>query len=781
MLFLVSPADAVLKERNLKSTLAVLRTELENTKMELMRHESERSQRNKEMRQHTMETLENSDQTALMLYSQKMDYVFDLAYACNQATLQYNEYQKKRMPFDKIISQLLQDTTNYHGLIESLRHMPIMLLDKDAATDRDVCLTLANSIQKEKCDELVSLNEDRSNYEMVSERLKSLNDYANKRYTMIRLNIFKNGGDNYFAVLANLSQYYSNSKQAINSKYATNFKVHSDWSGLMVLGLFMFVLFYGLLSVFLNVLCIRFLMPKRLRTEDFLAKRTCIILASTVITFAVVIGVIRSFISNHDFFLMASDLLMQYSWLAGVILISLLVRLSSKQIKSGFRIYSPILVMGFIVIAFRIVLIPNEFVNLIFPPILLVFAIWQGNVIHRHGNKIPRSDVFYTWISLAMLITSVCVSWVGYTLLSVQLLIWWIMLLTCIQTITCVKDLLTVYEHKHIPEDSSIRRTWFLDFINKAVVPISCTFSVIISFYWAAQVFDLTEWCHYFFFNDFVAVPGTIYFSVIRLCFVVSLWFFFNYLMYLFRSFLILHFSNVKKTNGAGAIVIGKNLSYFLIWGLYLIITMKILQMGNSWILVITGGLSTGVGFALKDTLENLFYGLSLMAGRVHIGDFIECDGVRGKVSNINYQSTMVETLDGCEMAFLNSQLFSKNFKNLTRNHEYVLAQISVGVAYGSNIEDVRNYIVEAVSKLKCYNKEKGLNVMFGNFGDNSVDLNLVVWLPVKKELVAKSMIKEAIYNVLNEHHIEIPFPQRDIYVHKMDNSDNTGNIESSN
>jgi small-conductance mechanosensitive channel len=237
----------------------------------------------------------------------------------------------------------------------------------------------------------------------------------------------------------------------------------------------------------------------------------------------------------------------------------------------------------------------------------------------------------------------------------------------------------------------------------------------------------------------------------------------------------------VKKTNGAGAIVIGKNLSYFLIWGLYLIITMKILQMGNSWILVITGGLSTGVGFALKDTLENLFYGLSLMAGRVHIGDFIECDGVRGKVSNINYQSTMVETLDGCEMAFLNSQLFSKNFKNLTRNHEYVLAQISVGVAYGSNIEDVRNYIVEAVSKLKCYNKEKGLNVMFGNFGDNSVDLNLVVWLPVKKELVAKSMIKEAIYNVLNEHHIEIPFPQRDIYVHKMDNSDNTGNIESSN
>jgi potassium efflux system protein len=762
------PSQAVLKERDMSRTLAVLRSELEKYQIQQNARSASEAQRNTEMRKRTIATLESSDQTALMLYSQKMDYIFDLTYACNAATQQYNEYQRTRMPFDKIIIQLRQDTTNYSGLVQSLSHMPMMLLSAKAATDRDVCLTLATSILNDKREQLESLHEDQQNYEMVSTKLKSLNDYANKRYTMIRQDIFKNGGDSYFKVLANLPQYLHNSKDAVNSKYAMNYKVHSDWSGFMVLGLFMFVLFYGLLSVVANVVCIRYLMPKRFRTDGFMKKRTCIILASTVVTFAVVVGIIRTFATQHDFFLMASELLMQYAWLAGVILVSLLVRLNSSQIKSGFRAYSPIMAMGFIVIAFRIILIPNELVNLIFPAILLIFTYWQMSVIHRHGKNIPHSDKFYTAISQAVLVLSVVVSWVGYTLLSVQLLIWWIMLLTCIQTLTCTYDLLKMYEKKHIPADADIRRTWFYDFVSKTLVPVAGTYSVMISLYWAAQVFDLTEWCRFFFFNDFVAVKDTIYISVIRLSIVVSLWFLANYIMYVFRAFLILHFSKVKRDNGAGAIVIGKNLSYILVWGLYLIITMKVLQMGNSWILVITGGLSTGVGFALKDTLENLFYGLSLMAGRVHIGDFIECDGVRGKVSNINYQSTMVETLDGCEMAFLNSQLFSKNFKNLTRNHEYELVKIPVGVAYGSNIDQVRKFIIDAVSTLKCFNKEKGLTVTFSNFGDNSVDLILIAWVPVRKEAVAVSEIREAIYNTLNAHKVEIPFPQRDIYVHNI-------------
>ena len=92
---------------------------------------------------------------------------------------------------------------------------------------------------------------------------------------------------------------------------------------------------------------------------------------------------------------------------------------------------------------------------------------------------------------------------------------------------------------------------------------------------------------------------------------------------------------------------------------------------------IVMAGLATGLGFAMKDLLENFIYGISLMTGRLRVGDYIECDGVQGKVDSINYQSTQIVTLDGSVMAFQNSALFSKNFKNLTRNHGYVLVGVS--------------------------------------------------------------------------------------------------------
>jgi len=210
------------------------------------------------------------------------------------------------------------------------------------------------------------------------------------------------------------------------------------------------------------------------------------------------------------------------------------------------------------------------------------------------------------------------------------------------------------------------------------------------------------------------------------------------------------------------------NLIKYVGWFFYIFIVLVTLKVNRSGITLILTGLSTGIGFALKDTLENLFYGISLMAGRVKIGDMIECDGVRGKVTSINYQCTMVETLDGSVMAFLNSQLFNKNFKNITRNHGFELAKISVGVAYGAKINEVRNMIIKRLNTLNCFEKAKGISVLFDNFGESSVDLSITVWIPVATKYSALSTVKEEIYNVLNENGIEIPFPQQDIYVKQM-------------
>ena len=144
----------------------------------------------------------------------------------------------------------------------------------------------------------------------------------------------------------------------------------------------------------------------------------------------------------------------------GVILISLLLRVKGDQIKSAFRIYTPLMAVSFLVIVFRIILIPNELVDILFPPILLICAIWQWSVIRRHNQNVPRSDMIYSYISLVVFIASVICSWAGYTLMAVQALIWWTMQLTCILTISCALQYMKIYGFRHRLAEKPIPETW---------------------------------------------------------------------------------------------------------------------------------------------------------------------------------------------------------------------------------------------------------------------------------------------------------------------------------
>ena len=153
------------------------------------------------------------------------------------------------------------------------------------------------------------------------------------------------------------------------------------------------------------------------------------------------------------------------------------------------------------------------------------------------------------------------------------------------------------------------------------------------------------------------------------------------------------------------------------------------------------------------------------MMGRVKVGDYIICDGTRGKVSSISYTSTMLEATDGSVIAFQNSQLFSKNYKNMTKNHGYELDALEVGIAYGSNVKQVKQLLVDELSKLDCIYKEKGVKVLLKSFDDSCITLKIVVWVNVLTQALDDATIMECIYDTLNEHNIEIPFPQREITI----------------
>ncbi|SHK85630.1 mechanosensitive ion channel family protein [Xylanibacter ruminicola] len=764
-LAIIVEAGAVLKEKDLEQTLGILRTELKQYNSELTRRSTARKDRTKRLIQQLMSTMKRADQNALMLYSQQQDNVFDLTYACHEATKQYHDFHRNQLPFTSFLEKTEGEIVRYDSLINHLQGIPTRIMTKYGAQNRDSCLVIAKSIREKLEDNASTLRRNIYLYTKAENRLKELNEYANKRYNEIQQNIFINGGDSYPTLIQNLSRRWQQMGDNLRKKYSFNANANSQWSAEWIFGMFLGILFYVIVAIILNLLFFKFALPNKFKTEEFKKKRSCIIMATTTFTFAIIQGLVISQ-SSQNFLIMASSLLVEYSWLLGVILISLLLRVKGEQIKSAFRIYAPLIAVGFVVIGCRIILIPNELVNLILPPILLACTIWQWIVIRRHNQNIPRSDIFYTYISLIVFVSSVVCSFIGYTLFAVQLIIWWIMQLTCILTINCLSRYLEIYAKRKRLMQKPITKTWAYYLVEKTVIPILGVHSVMLSIYWAAKVFNLTDMCIRIFMYPIINMEN-LQVSIIKLTMVINAWFLFRYISKTTLAFLRMHYEISDPSTAASKEVMGRNVIQVLVWGAWLMFSLSLFHISLAWLLAISGGLSTGIGFASKDIIENIYYGASLMAGRIKVGDWIDVDGTMGKVVSISYTSTIIESMQGEVIGFQNAQLFTKNYKNLTRNHGYVMASVPFGVAYGSNLKEVANMVEEAVNRMRhqYLDPEKQAKCIVTEMADSSVNFKLVVWVDAPKRAVVISDMLKCIYDTLNEHNISIPFPQRDIHM----------------
>ena len=775
MVAFVLPSNAVLKEANLDTTLYMLRTELTNYHIDLEKQNQAAKAQQVAVIQELISIVKQADQNSIMLYSQRNGYIFDMTYACHEATEQFKKFKSKAVPFRQMIKKNNVEVARFDSLINYLYGMNTMFLSEEAQVNRNVDLTLAVNIRRQLVEKQKQLQAYVQAYDRTDRKLQALNDYANRRYEDIQNSIFNNGGDNYLRILRNISMNYKEAKTSVTEKYKPVPGMMSQWDVRIIFILFGIIVFWGLISIFLNLFTIRIVITQLMkhgmfenRKESFMAKRPCLIMAMTVVTFAVILGIVRMAVTQN-FVIMASQLLVEYSWLVGVILVSILLRVDNDKIKNTFRIYSPLMLVGFIVIVFRIILIPNDLVNLIFPPVLLLCALWQWNVIGRKHNQVLRTDKTYAFISLAVFGVSTIFAWTGFTLLAVQLIIWWTMQLTCVLTITCCEGWLSVYAKRKKLADRAITDRWLYRFIYKVLLPISGILSFIISIYWAADVFNMSDTTWEIFNKDYIKTSNFTA-SLFSISEVACLYFLFNYINITSVDFMRHHFEKADPASAASKIVMFKNVMQVIIWGIWLMIALNVFQVGKSWLLAIFAGLSTGLGFASKDILENIYYGISLMMGRVKVGDYIICDGTRGKVSSISYTSTMLEATDGSVIAFQNSQLFSKNYKNMTKNHGYELDILEVGIAYGSNVKEVKQILIDALMKLDCIYQDKGVKVLLKSFDDSCITLRIVVWVNVLTQAIDDATIMECIYDTLNDHNIEIPFPQREITIKQVNN-----------
>lgn len=184
------------------------------------------------------------------------------------------------------------------------------------------------------------------------------------------------------------------------------------------------------------------------------------------------------------------------------------------------------------------------------------------------------------------------------------------------------------------------------------------------------------------------------------------------------------------------------------------------------------GVLGIAIGFAARDTLANLFSGVFIVADAPYkIGDFVNLDsGERGQVTNVGLRSTRLITRDDVEITIPNAVIANAKIINESGGpYEKSRIRIKVGVAYGSDLEQVVSVLEDIASQYEPIARSPSPRVRMRGFGDSSVDFELLCWInmPVERGKVTHELYM-AVYKRFGEENIEIPFPQQDVYIRSL-------------
>lgn len=204
-----------------------------------------------------------------------------------------------------------------------------------------------------------------------------------------------------------------------------------------------------------------------------------------------------------------------------------------------------------------------------------------------------------------------------------------------------------------------------------------------------------------------------------------------------------------------------------------ILIVMNAVGIDVTALAVFSGAVGVGIGFGLQAIFSNLASGIiMLLEGSIKVGDFVELEsGLTGEVREINTRSTLVTTNDNVDILIPNSEFINTRVTNWTLRDSFLRYRLPFGVAYGTDKDLVKKAALEAaasVPHMLTGKNAKPPQVWLVNFGESSLDFELVVWLKpesVKRPGVVKADYNWALDTALRKYGIEIPFPQRDIHI----------------
>ena len=207
-------------------------------------------------------------------------------------------------------------------------------------------------------------------------------------------------------------------------------------------------------------------------------------------------------------------------------------------------------------------------------------------------------------------------------------------------------------------------------------------------------------------------------------------------------------------------------ISKYVLFAVFIMLTLVALKVDFKYFLVATP-LLVGLGLGLQQVFNDLFSGfILLLEPSIRVNDIVEVDGIIARVKELGIRTSKVESREGIILIIPNHKLVSEKLINWSSNHPITRFSVSVGVAYGSDVELVKKLLIETAWKHQRIKTNPAPFVRFTNFGESSLDFELLFWsnylFPIED---VKSDLRFMIDEEFRKHGVKIPFPQRDLHL----------------
>ena len=763
-------------------------------------------------RQEMREAVENNENLRIRLFNHDPYLTLNLCWLLKAITKAGDEFISAHGDFDRDFDFIDDEIDRYDRLLLSLQQR---VVDPDLEPCRDSCIYFVSGI----LDFNQSIRDTMSSVMRVFHEADSLfkdtREYVKMRYERLQDYVFKEGQDPWLVIFSNEDFFAYVLRTELKSQYTAEVpqRLDTDDNKLPELGYRAENTLLLAVGIFMTIYLVAFLLLGMLLT--FLVTRIFKLGKSHNRTQKVLIGLLIGCAAclfyfyfrakEYDIYVMAMyRMFRSFVWMLTILLANLLIRVKPQQLSATHRLYLPTIIMALVVIIFRICFMPDLLISILLAPILLVICILQLIACLHLSRKVDRIDAAFGWISLILSIAALVVAILGYVFVAMLILIFWYFQLTALLTMQCLNHMIRQYQerrmnpqidkyHARVAAITGLEKdsllfgfTWFYDLMMGVVLPVLVILSLPFCLQLTLGVFDFDELFHSVFTKPFIHLTdndGAVYFTLSfqNLVRLLCLFFIFRYLnkmirslwqSYRYKKFKRKYNRTTVRSNEIN-LSLDNSIISVVIWLIYAAIVVVTVKIPIGSLSLVAGGLSAGIGLSLKDTINNFICGIQLMGGRLRVGDYLECDGIRGRVKNIGYQSTQIQTMDDNLIVFSNSTLFSKNFKNLTRGNAYEALKIPVTVSYGTDVDKVRTLLMDASKVLLTKDRfgrdivdpKRGIKVGLVNFGDSGIELAMRQNVLVERRSDFAARAIELIYKTLTENGINIPYQQFDVHI----------------